>query len=277
MASNRASSAAWSSGRRSRCNRFFTDFPSGTRRNRMSAATPSSGLPCGGSSTTSSGSDAVMRQPNASAHHWARAGGSLASTASAWTRIVMRRCSRCTPDDRQGSRATNNVTKAHRRRGGPSIASGGDGVDLPRPDRARDRLRHRRADRQPPARPALDRGAVGAAGRPSDRAPTSGPGGTRTRSRGAGGGRPAGPPPRSDGPGPISLRRRIRRRPRPPRHHRRDVGRTRRGAVARRRRGRRDHRPARRAAGGRQEQGDHRAGAAPRRPARRDAGPARRR
>ena len=43
-----------------------------------------------------------------------------------------------------------------------SVAFGGDGVDLPRPDRARAAVRHRRADRQPAPGPAFDRGTAGA-------------------------------------------------------------------------------------------------------------------
>ena len=50
-ASRRATSAAWSSGRRSMCSLFFVDLSSGALMNSRSGETPSSGLPSGGSRT----------------------------------------------------------------------------------------------------------------------------------------------------------------------------------------------------------------------------------
>jgi CRP-like cAMP-binding protein len=101
---------------------------------------------------------------------------------------------------------------------------GGDGVDLPRPDRVGPPLRDRRARRQPPAGRALDRGPAGATQPSAGRAPARGDGGPRTGprtgSRRTGSRRPARPAPRPHGPRPLGARRRLRRGPRPARHHR---------------------------------------------------------
>jgi hypothetical protein len=82
-ASARATSSAWSSGRTSKWSRFLICLVSGTRQNRMSGDTPSSGEPSGGSRTTSSGSSKVIRQPSRSAHHLASGPGSTQSTTDA--------------------------------------------------------------------------------------------------------------------------------------------------------------------------------------------------
>ena len=90
IASARATSACWSSGRRSRCSRFLIVLESGTVKN-QSWAPPYSGRSLGASTATPASDSATMFQPRNSAHHRARGPGSGVSTFSASIRSVMTR------------------------------------------------------------------------------------------------------------------------------------------------------------------------------------------
>ena len=182
------------------------------------------------------------------------------------------------------------VERRHGSTLGPPLRTAGsvgrDGVDLPRPDRARPALRDRRARRQPSSGSALDRRTVGTAPHAADRTSSSAAGGRRHdraggaagRRRSAGGHHRAALAARADVAGPA------RRWPAPSPGC---AG----GGGSPRRRGTSSRRallladvgvgvttePARRPAHRGQGQGADRARAAPRRPARRDEGPAGRR
>src|SRR5450755_3479194 len=88
---SRATSAAWSAGRRSRWRRFLPAFSSGTRRNSKSGTIPSSGLPAGGSSAIWSSSSNVRRQPSADCQKSASAAGFAVSMHRHWILRFMRR------------------------------------------------------------------------------------------------------------------------------------------------------------------------------------------
>jgi len=62
------------------CRRFLSVFSSGTRRNSRSGLTPFSGLPSGGSRTTSVSVSWVRRQPSACCQKVAARRGSVEST-----------------------------------------------------------------------------------------------------------------------------------------------------------------------------------------------------
>ena len=88
--SSRATSASWSTGRKSRCRRFLMALDSGTRRNNMSGRTPNSGLPGAGCSAISSSSpSSAILQPNASAQNCAVTKGDVESMEMFSIRNVM--------------------------------------------------------------------------------------------------------------------------------------------------------------------------------------------
>src|ERR1700712_261900 len=75
IASRRAISASWSSGRKSRCRRFFSTFGSSTGTNNRPGSRSGAGR-----ISTSSSEPPTETQPRACCHHRPRAGGSCAST-----------------------------------------------------------------------------------------------------------------------------------------------------------------------------------------------------